>query len=64
MGGSFDDLRALTLLLLAFAIALLATPLRTVWAHPGAPWWTPFAVWSLLILLALLIARRWGRSDE
>ena len=42
----------------AFGLLLFGTPLRGLWAQPEAPWWTPFALWALLIAAIAVNARR------
>ena len=39
------------------AILLLASPLNLLWAHAGAGWIAPFAIWLALILAAAWLAR-------
>jgi hypothetical protein len=53
----------ISLLLLGLALLLLASPLRLFWAHPARPWYTPFLVWLLLVVLGGLAARV-VRADE
>jgi len=57
------DLRAWTVLVLGVAAAFIATPLRALWAQDGAPWWTPYAAWSVVIFAAAWLAWRWGKDD-
>ncbi len=58
--SSRGDRRAAAVLVLAFAM-LATTAGRKLWAGSGAPWWTPFALWVLLILLSFGMA---VRSEE
>lgn len=55
-GGDGETDRALVLFLLA-AGALLSPALR-IWAAPGMPWWTLYAVWGAIIAAAALAQRR------
>ena len=49
------------LLLAALALLLFASPLTAWWSALGAPWYLPYLLWLLLILLAAL--RTHGRHD-
>lgn len=53
--------RDLLIFVLVAAVVLLVSPLRALWAHLGAPWWAPFAVWALLIAAGGVAVERWGR---
>jgi len=56
--------RATALILLAIAWISLTVG-RVVWADEAAPWWSPFALWALLILLGAGLARPIaGERDE
>lgn len=54
-GDSGAD-RALLLFLLA--LGGLLSPALLLWTGPGRPWWSLYAVWGLIILLAGLSGRR------
>ena len=43
------------LLLFAFAVVLIATPVRAFWLQT---WWSPFAFWLLMIAVMALLHRR------
>ena len=47
-----------TLLLFLFALFLLVSPLTRWWAGAGAPWFMPYLLWAVIIVLALLLQRR------
>jgi hypothetical protein len=40
-----------------FGVLLLATPLRLLWAHAGAPASGIFLVWTALVVIGALLAR-------
>jgi hypothetical protein len=40
------------------AVFVWASPARYLWASPGRPWYLPFALWLLTIVLARLCLRR------
>jgi hypothetical protein len=42
------------LLLFAFAVVLIATPVRAVWLQT---WWSPFAFWLATIAVVALVHR-------
>jgi hypothetical protein len=62
---SRDRAPAAQIALAAFALGVLVlvSPLRLAWAHAGAPWWSPFAAWAVLIALSALVAWGSGRED-
>lgn len=47
-------------LIAAAVLLLFGTPLRALWAQPAAPWWTPYALWALIIAAIAINARRGG----
>ncbi|SCZ49352.1 hypothetical protein [Thiohalomonas denitrificans] len=58
-GGSIDRV----ILLFLFAILLLVSPLKTIWAADDAPWYLPYLLWGALIILAARLQRRF-LNDE
>lgn len=46
---------------LAVAVVVTVSPLRALWLGRQAPWWGPFAMWTLLIAIGVLLARH-GRE--
>jgi hypothetical protein len=40
-----------SILVLALALVVLASPLRALWMQDGAHWLLPFGVWAALIAL-------------
>lgn len=59
------DHRALILVVVAGATALLLTPARGLWGGVGLPWWAPLLLWLGLVGLGLagaLLARP-GRGE-
>lgn len=62
MASPDPDQRARAAVVLAVAVALVASPARVIWARPEAPWWLPFALWGgLCVGGAWLAAREAGR---
>ncbi|HPE78948.1 MAG: hypothetical protein H6961_02095 [Chromatiaceae bacterium] len=55
--------RELAVILGALLLLLFVTPVADWWAHDSLHWSTPYALWLLIILGALLIDRR-DDSDE
>jgi len=47
-----------TLILLLFAVFVLVSPIKAIWAGGAAPWYAPFLVWGGLIALAFWRERR------
>jgi hypothetical protein len=50
--------RAAAGIIAAVVLLLFGTPLRGLWAQLEAPWWTPFALWALIIAAIAVNARR------
>lgn len=63
MPDNARDSYAKALFALAIALALTASPLRDYWASSRSPWWTPFAVWAVLIGLGAWLAFTTGEKD-
>lgn len=53
-----------SVLLFLFGLLLLASPLTIWWMSAGAPWYTAWVIWALLITLSGLIAHRLGHHDS
>lgn len=53
----------LSVLLFLLGLLLLASPFTTWWMSVGAPWYTVWLLWGLLIGLAAVLARRYGHHD-
>lgn len=51
------------IVLFLFALLVLASPLIGWWADDDSPWYQPYLLWLLLILLAAWLQRRYGRDD-
>jgi|RhiMethySRZTD1v2_1073278.scaffolds.fasta_scaffold12863_8 hypothetical protein len=49
--------RARSLLATAFALLIVASPLRVLWAQPSRGWLTPFVLWGALALLGYWATR-------
>jgi hypothetical protein len=63
-GGRRRRTRELAVIVALFAIAILASPLRALWARPSVPWWTILVIWAVIITLGGLAIDRWGRDDR
>ena len=51
------------ILLGLFALLVFASPLAGWWASRGSPWYLPYLLWLLIILLGVLLHRRQHRHD-
>ncbi|MCB1877079.1 MAG: hypothetical protein KDH88_13980 [Chromatiales bacterium] len=60
VGSGLDRL----VLLLLFALVLLASPVVQWWATDHSPWLLPFGIWGLIILLGAVVQRRLDRRDH
>jgi hypothetical protein len=49
--------RTLASCLAAFLLLVFGTPLRVLWAHPGAPWWLVYTPWALAVVGLFGLAR-------
>lgn len=52
-----------TLLLALFAIFLFGSPLTLWWASDYNPWYLPYLLWLLVILIGALLSRHYRRHD-
>lgn len=50
------------ILLLLFALFLLLSPLLNWWAADDSPWYAPYLIWSVIIVLAFILQRRSRRN--
>jgi hypothetical protein len=48
------------ILLFLFALFLFVSPLVTWWATPEQPWYLPYLLWALIIVLAFWLQQRRG----
>ena len=55
---STDRQLDVVLLLALLAVLLFASPLTAWWASPGSPWYLPYLLWALLIVLGAWVQRR------
>jgi hypothetical protein len=51
-------------LLFLFALFLLVSPLVGWWTADDSPWYLPYLLWLLLIVLAAWVAQRGGRHHD
>ena len=51
------------ILLFAFALFLLVSPLLVWWASADSPWYLPYLLWLVIIVLAAWLQRR-TRTDD
>ena len=58
-----DKLREHTGLLAMFTLFLFATPLTLWWASPAHPWFLPYLLWLLVIVLGAVINYRFSGHD-
>jgi hypothetical protein len=49
--------------LFLFALLLLASPLLGWWAADDSPWYLPYLLWLLVIMLAAWLHERYARDD-
>jgi len=59
----FPFSKELAIILGALLMLLFVSPVAGWWATPGLSWMTPYGLWMLVILAAMLIHRR-DDSDE
>lgn len=59
----FPISKELAVILGALLLMLFVSPVSGWWARAGLHWMTPFGLWLLVILGAMLIYRR-GDADE
>ncbi len=53
-----------SLLLFLFGLFLLVSPFATWWMGARPPWYFPFALWLMLIVLTAVLARRLVRGND
>ncbi len=58
-GRQFDRVIVLAL----FAVLLFASPLTRWWSAIGAPWYLPYLLWLVVILLGAWLQHRMARHD-
>lgn len=52
-----------TLLLFLFALFLFASPFTAWWASDHNPWFLPYLLWLLIILIGAWLAALYSRHD-
>ncbi len=58
-----DKIKEHTLLLVLLMFFLFASPLMLWWASPAHPWFLPYLLWLLVIILGAVISYRSGGHD-
>ncbi len=58
-----DRQRDKVILLFAFALFLLVSPLLVWWASDESPWYLPYLLWLVIIVLAAWL-QRGKRADD
>ena len=58
-----DRQRDKVILLFAFALFLLVSPLLVWWASDDSPWYLPYLLWLVIIVLAAWL-QRGKRADD
>ncbi len=52
-----------TLVVLALVLMMFLSPLTEFWASLNAPWYSPYLVWLLAILLVFLLQRYLSKHE-
>ena len=52
-----------TLIALAVVLMLFLSPLTELWADLNAPWYSPYLVWLLAILIVFLLQRYLSKHE-
>jgi fatty acid desaturase len=52
-----------TIIALIVVLLLFVSPLTSFWASLNAPWYSPYLVWALAILLSYLLQRYVARHE-
>lgn len=52
-----------SVLLLLFALLSLASPVLALWASDTSPWYLPYLLWAVLIVLIARASRRGSDHD-
>ncbi len=52
-----------TLIAVIAVLVLFISPLTSIWASLDAPWYSPYLVWVLAILIAFLLQRYLSRHE-
>ncbi len=65
MGGPSRNLKPseLTVIAVIGALILLVSPLTEFWADLDAPWYSPYLVWSVAILISWLLQKYLNRHE-
>lgn len=60
-----DNGRYLDAVVVVFLLALIvfSPPIIQVWANTSSPWWLPYAIWFVVIVLIALVQRIRGRYE-
>ncbi|MES9956185.1 MAG: UTP--glucose-1-phosphate uridylyltransferase [Sedimenticola sp.] len=58
-----EQQRESTLLLTLLALFLFASPFNVLWAADDSPWFLPYLLWLLVILIGAWLSHRYRRHD-
>lgn len=58
-----NDLRDSSVLIALLGLLFFASPLVAWWAGDHRPWYVPYLLWALIIILAALIQSLRARND-
>ena len=66
MPGKYKDSHVFerNLIALILVLVLFLSPLTEFWAALDAPWYSPYLIWSLAILIAFLLQRSIQSEDN
>jgi hypothetical protein len=48
---------------LMFVLILLLSPLREFWAALDGPWYSPYLIWMVAIVVSWLLQRKLNKND-
>lgn len=65
MAGQSEQgsVRERTLIAVFAVLVLFISPLTEIWASLNAPWYSPYLVWALAILISFLLQRYLSRHE-
>lgn len=53
----------LTLIALGLALMLIISPLTDWWASINAPWYSPYLIWAVAIIISWLLQRHLNKDE-